>query len=344
MHSVLSAALQRLQEFGIESKVDAALPGQADNGLDAVVTFSRVGETARYGVVVLTGSITFNSVVRRSLPVSADPLLIIGDQISRRSALLLRDAGFQFVDGLGNAFVKFGSVLIEVQGRTMQEADRSSREASIRQVEQPANLFSSRRSQVVLALLSWPGLLVASVRDIARVAGVSVGQAHDSMARLTEAGFLSPSSRRMIRADDLLDYWTAAYPNGLGKRLALAGYHGDTERPVQLSGTDGPIFLSGESAKGTDVMRPATLTLYVDALNPLLAMRNKWNSRPDRTPNVFLRRTFWTEPGAVENDPPEQLRNAPWPLVYADLMAIGDARLREVAKTWRDRCASAVEV
>jgi hypothetical protein len=159
------------------------------------------------------------------------------------------------------------------------------------------------------------------------------------MVQLERAGFITPVARSLDRADELLDYWTAAYSSGLARRLALAQFHGDPNRPVTQPDTDQPLFFSGESAEGTEIARPATLTIYLASLDPRLAVANRWSSSPERVANVFVRRKFWTTPRPGDGSRSAAARNAPWPLVYADLMTAGDARLREVAGAWRARCA-----
>jgi hypothetical protein len=130
--------------------------------------------------------------------------------------------------------------------------------------------------------------------------------------------------------------WTAAYPTGLGHRLEVARFHGDPTRPVVW---EHPVYLSGETAAGIEIARPSTLTVYLDQADPRLAIENRWSRNPDRISNIFVRHKFWTSPRPAEEDPMMRTQNAPWPLVYADLMATGDARLGEVVRTWRDRRA-----
>jgi hypothetical protein len=320
---------ERLREFDIAAEFIKPVAASGVSNPDFTAVLSR-GRMVGHYVVVAKSTITLGSL---SPPASHLPLLVIGNRIDRRSATALREAGIQFVDTRGNAFITFGNVLIEVQGRTGPAA---AEDAGPRQ---QTNLFSSRRSQVILALLAWPELSTAKVRTIADAAGVSIGQAHDAMVRLEQAGFVTPGARTVDRAAELLDYWTAAYPSGLGRRLELARYHGDPLKPVTRPDADQPIFLSSESAEGTEIARPATLTIYLAVLDPSLAVANRWSSSPERTANVFVRRKFWTSPRPDDGSGSAGPRNAPWPLVYADLVATGDARLREVAGAWRARCA-----
>ena len=276
------------------------------------------------------------SALARQSPSAPHPRLIVGDRISRRSAAAYRGAGIQFVDALGNAFIRFGSVLVDVQGRTEPIEQSVTGSTRSRTSHQPTNLFSPGRAQVILALLAWPELVGGRVREIANAAGLSVGQTHDALGRLEQAGFLIATSKTLTRAGELLDYWTAAYPAGLGRRLEIAQYHGDPSKPVR---SERPFYLSGESADGVDIARPTTLTVYLDGPDLKLAILNRWSRNPDRRSNVFVRRKFWTSPRPHEEDPAPTAQNARWPLVYADLVATGDARLGEVARTWRARGA-----
>lgn len=334
----LETARTRLREFGISLEVESSehtrSAQSSTTGIDAIVTLSRADAKARYALEVKV-PMTLSALAHQR-PAVPYPRLIVGDHISRRSAAAFRDAGIQFVDALGNAFITFSGVLVDVQGRTEpidQTSKGSSRDA---RPHQPTNLFSPGRAQVILVLLAWPELAGGKVREIANAAGISVGQAHDALTRLEQAGFLIPTSRRLARAGELLDYWTAAYPAGLGRRLEIAQYHGDPSKPVR---SERPVYLSSESADGVDIARPATLTVYLDITDPKLPILNRWSRSPDRTPNVFVRRKFWISPRLHEEDRSITAHNAPWPLVYADLVATGDARLGEVAKTWRAHCA-----
>jgi hypothetical protein len=344
---LISTARERLREFGIALEIEppdtSGALGDADGGIDAIVTLSRAGARKRYAVVA-RDPMTLTSIARRVVPPPPHPLLIVGNRATRRSAAAFRDAGIQFVDALGNAFITFDSVLVEVQGRTEPTDEVPEGGRRIAGSRHPTNIFSPRRSQVILALLTWPELSTAKVRKIANVAGVSVGQAHDALTELEQAGFLVPISRRLDRVDELLEYWTAAYPTGLGRRLDIARYHGDPSRPISRPRAEQPIYLSSESAEGTDIARPATLTVYLDFLDPKLPVMNRWSSNPDHAPNVFVRQKFWVAPLPDEEQPSTKARNAPWPLIYADLLAAGDARLAEVARAWRSRCAGSDEV
>lgn len=328
---VLAAVASHLNEYGIELTVLSGPrgPAQSDSGADAVLELSKGRARARY-VAQVKARMTLSAMAHRD-PAGPDPVLAVGEHIDNRSAAAFRHAGLQYADASGNAFIQFGDVYVEVRGR------RPSSDADVGRMRATGNLFSTRRSQAIMALLAWPELWTAQVRDLAAAAGVSTGQAHDTLVLLEQADFRGRSSPDSRRQTELLDYWTAAYPTGLGPKLALGFYSGNVGTAIKDLHLGHAVYLSGESADGVDIRRPATLTLYVADLDPMLPVVNRWRRDSDVEPNVFVRHKFWTSPREQRERPEPHHLNAPWPLVYADLMAAGDARLAEAAQTWKAR-------
>jgi hypothetical protein len=147
---------------------------------------------------------------------------------------------------------------------------------------------------------------------------------------LAEAGYGREHARPA--QTELLDLWSAAFPTGLAKKLEVATYRGGIDT-VKKVNTDDPVYVSGESAVA-DLIRPATLTVYVEELDPRLPIVNKWRS--DGPSNIVVRRKFWHAPDNSDA-PLAGLHPAPWPLVYADLMTSDDPRVRNVSKEWKNR-------
>lgn len=249
---------------------------------------------------------------------SRDPVLAIARHVGPKTADAYQRAEVQYVDASGNAWLQFGDVLIDVQGR---------RPATPTRGRVTGDLFTSSRAQVACVLLAWPGLWGSTQREVAHAAGVSLGQANNALRLFAEAGF-GPEGRR--GDDELLRLWAATFPTGLAERLTLARFRGDPGKigPVGAQA----IYRSGEVA-AADLLRPATATLYVEELDPRLAVVNRW--RTDAEPNIVVRRAFWHSPGSEEETTPTKARRAPWPLVYADLLASEDSRVRGVAEEWR---------
>lgn len=322
MEDLLARFEARLDDLGVTAKVGSAPP--ARHGVQAAnVRLTRGASTQEYTLIYGPAvKVADTGRIRETTM----PTLLFTTLVAPRSAETFRRAGVQYLDAAGNVWVEFGDVLVDVRGqRRPVGADQPARTTA-------GNLFSPGRGRVIFALLAWPQLWEAPQRDLAHAAGVSLGQAHNTLTMLTEAGY-GPDRARPRQAE-LLELWAAAFPSGLAKKLALATYRGDIDT-VKKVNADDRVFVSGEGA-ADELLRPATLTLYVEELDPRLPVVNKWRS--DGPPNIVVRRKFWHAP-----DNSDALlvgvRPAPQPLVYADLVTSDDPRVRTVAKEWRDRLA-----
>jgi hypothetical protein len=221
----------------------------------------------------------------------------------------------QFVDAAGNAFLSSGGWHVDVRGRRGHELLRQHHVRS----ESAPNLYSAKRAQVVFALLTWPDLLGAPVRVIADHAGVSVGIAQSTTSELRRRA-LWPDDERSKSV--LIDGWAAAFPDTLGRSLTIRSL-----RAEQLQAFLGPVLVSGEAAPSAG-MRPTSGVVYVDELSTELLMMNRW--RTDGPHNLTVRRRFWKGRGHPGGEVPPLL-------VYGDLRASDDPRIRSVAAEYRHR-------
>jgi hypothetical protein len=318
-------ALEHLRAYGLTVTVLVAPhPGMQDGW----VRLEAGGAEHSYRMRILSEDIL--ATVDRSA-LQDDGILVAARPVTDRAADELRRRGVNYVDLAGNAFVTFGSTLIDVRGRRSTAArDPRGGEAT--------NLFSPKRAQVVFALLCWDYLARRTVVELAAAGGVSYGQAHGTVAVLRDAGYVAGDDHpRINRKVELLDRWVAAYPQGLGRTLKLASYAGHVGEHLNKVDPDEPIFVSGEWATGEwadkHLMRPTTMTLYVNELDNRLAIRNRWRS--DGSPNIFIRKKFWHAPDRSDG-PLGGVRNAPWQLVFADLVASGDPRQFVAAQELRN--------
>jgi hypothetical protein len=326
---ISSLLTERLEAMGIEFDGPSLPALGGPNGILPVW----LGRGAARGPYWLTyqPAMTFTEISQLRRLHGDRPLLVFGERISERRARAFREADIQYLDTAGNAYISFGDVLIDIRGRRSPTVRLRPPSSS-----RSANLFSPRRARVVFALVTWPRLVQASVRDIATVAGVSAGLAHESLDLLERNGYLgSGSDRELLDGDDLLDHWTASYPSGLAPTLGLGEFAGDIDK-ARPARPEQPIYVSGESAVPR-MIRPISLTIYVEELDPMLAIVNRW--RADERPNVIVRRKFWTEPEPPERRDDDSLL-VPWTLAYADLMATGESRQRDAAYQLRDEFAA----
>lgn len=303
MDRMIEAVAERFRSDGFDAHLELS------DGPDGRLTLIR-GGTQR----------TFLLRIRRPLTLNVDPyggpdLLYVTDRISPKSAESLRRLGVNWADTDGNAYISGDGWHIDIRGRGRRGIgpDHSTGQA-------PLNLYSARRAQVIFALLTWPGLLDASLRTVAAAAGVSIGIAQSTNQELHRRA-LWPN--RSESRDALIDGWASAFPETLARSLTLRAVRAD-----HLASFYGPVLRSGEIAPSAQ-MRPTSGVVYVDELTTELLMQNRW--RTDGTPNLVVRRRFWSIEDADESD------EVPPLLVYGDLHASDDPRARSVAAQYRVR-------
>jgi hypothetical protein len=230
----------------------------------------------------------------------------------------------EFIDAAGNAFLNQPPLFILVKGQ---------RPVELGPVLERGRAFQATGLRVVFALLARPELMARPYREIAAAAGVAHGTVGWVMAELPALGYLAElgGRRRLINGERLLDRWTEAYARTLRPRLLLGRFRGDL-RAIQARTGRWPegLLVGGEiaAARLTRHLRPGTATLYTQAIDPRLLL--ELTLRADADGNVEFRQRFWTFPS-------EEARLTPTLLVYADLLAIGDARCLETAELLRGR-------
>jgi hypothetical protein len=136
--------------------------------------------------------------------------------------------------------------------------------------------------------------------------------------------------RRILKAERLLQQWVEAYARTLRAKLVLGRFKvqkldwWETVDPLKYG-----LILGGEGAAArlTHHLRRGTLTFYGEKVEPRFLLDHRL--RTDPAGEVEILRRFL----GFDNDDPAL---TPTLLMYADLLAIGDARCLETAKRLYD--------
>jgi hypothetical protein len=196
--------------------------------------------------------------------------------------------------------------------------------------------------QVVFSLLSFPGLVKATVRQIAGTVRVGLGTADRVLHRLELQGFLrgGRGTRRLTRRELLLEEWVTAFTSRLRPRLVLGRFR--ALRPdwcEQADITPHHAHWSGEVAAARLHLldHPQAVSIYADAVPGRLLIENRLARDPEGS--IEILRRFWADPiqdGSSPHAGPD-LGLVPLPLIYADLLVLGSGRTREVAHLLRKK-------
>jgi hypothetical protein len=331
-NDLLRAALALARDLGLDAQLEQNQPTQGAAHADALVRIAHAGEGQRYVVEVKRQLRPTNlGVALHQLDRQAEahglPGLLVADYVPPDVADALRAQGRAFLDAAGNAYIRQSGALVWVNGRKRLNKPEA---AQVGRAFQPTGL------QVLFALLCHPQWVNLPYRELATRAGVAHGTVGWVMPDLQQQGFVADlngkrGTRRLYDGERLLALWADAYARQLRPRTLINRYYVQTLQDWQ----DWPLAQHGVQWGGepaaallTNYLRPGELTIYADKLPGLLVARYKFLKEPevDHKAVVELRRRFWSFPDDL-NEP-----CVPPVLVYADLLATGDARCLETAK------------
>jgi hypothetical protein len=267
------------------------------------------------------------------------PGLLVTDFVNPNLAEELQRIGLFFIDAAGNAFFRHEGILLWVTGKrpTQQEAIAKKKDRAF----QPTGL------RVIFALLCEPEIVERDYRTLAAKADVALGTVGWVMRDLQQEGYLirkGKTQRRLVDLDRLLNEWALGYARDLEPRCLLGRYEtGNFENWRNIDVAAHQAEWGGEAAAAlvTNYLKPETLTLWVEKVPPRLLAELRL--RADAVGRVEIRKRFWTrnegrKHGTTPDFAPPNVHGdiAPLVLVYAELLAVGDARTIETAKLIRE--------
>lgn len=328
---LLDAALDVARGLGLTAELVEAEPNLGRTRADALVRLGHGTQAALYAVEIKRAlrPATLGGVLHQ-LERLGQQALLVADYVTPPLANTLRERRVPFIDAAGNAYLEQPGVLIWVTGR---KPEAPALPQALGRAFQPTGL------QVVFALLCNPFLINRTYRELAAMAGVAHGTVGWVIPDLQRQNFVADlkgkgkrGTRRMFQLERLLTQWVDAYARQLRPRTLIGRYHvatleGWREWPIAQHAA----LWGGEPAAAllTNYLRPGELTLYAEKLPALLAAQQKFLKQPEpgHTALVEVRRKFWnfTPDNALGDVVPPLL-------VYADLLATGDARCIETAK------------
>lgn len=253
---------------------------------------------------------------------------LLGEQLAREH--------INFMDEVGNCHLEIRpSTMIHVVGRPRgRPMSRTG--------------LSLNGYRVLLALLAAPHLAKATVRGLAKEAGVSKTTAGDALLALASMGFLHDTSNgKVLEHRHLLDRWVAGYADRLRPSLLLARYRpADKDlHSLQMKGEQALrrrgvrwAYSGGAAAERlTGHYRGETTTLHLERPVPDLARELRL------APSDQGSLTVLTAPGPVIFDHMPAPGVAPAALVYAELLAEGGERAREAAEVVRKKYLASMQ-
>lgn len=290
-----------------------------DDLTDGLLTLTWQGQEHRFPVVIKS-NLTPGAVAL--LPPVAGGV-VLTREVTSGTREALTGAGWGYADGAGSVALSAPGLVVRLDGR------RPVREAL--SIDRP---FSKTGLPVTFVLLVRGSVESAGTqREIAALAGASLGTTNRVLKGLRELGYLSENGR-LLKQQAMVDRWTESY-------LALSSsdefsrhsyssrvWTSPSEVLPGIAGLPAGVYLGSELAawaKGASI-RPQSALLYCTAsVRKQVIVSGQLTPDPDGW--VQLRETFWGD-DLLPRDP----RFVPDVLIRADLLAKADPRLTAVAK------------
>jgi hypothetical protein len=317
---LLDTVLAEAARLGVTATVEQRDIRIGDRRVDAYVRIGRDRKTRVYAVEVKKGlrPATLGAVLHQ-IEHAGKPPLLVTDYVTPPLAEKLRARNIAFLDAAGNAFLDQPPVYVWIKGERPLETPGTNKVKG--------RAFQASGLKVLFALLCNPDWVAEPYREIARLAGVAHGTVGWVMADLPTLGFIAEinGERRLLRPALLLKHWAEAYARTLRPKLILGRFRTDQAqwwakaKPAKYE-----LAFGGEVAaeRLTQALRPETVTLYGERADPRLLIDYKLQKDPGGPVEILQR--FWDFPTENKNLTPD-------PLIYADLLNIGDARCLEAA-------------
>ena len=248
--------------------------------------------------------------------------LIVTDYVNPKMAERLKALDMPFLDAAGNAYLNEPPVYVYIKGNKPLEKPHR---------KPPTRAFQPTGLKVLFALLCHPDLENAPYRDIAKAADVALGTVGWVITDLKELGYLvdmGKRGRRLAKKAKLIERWVTTYPELLRPKLVLGRYRAldrDWWKHAQLHNFQAWWGEEVAAAKLTTYLKPERVTIYIKGKPAELLLTNKLKKDPDG--DVEVLEAFWQ----IGYDWPHP-ELAPPLLIYADLLATGDARNIETAR------------
>lgn len=249
------------------------------------------------------------------------PCIVFFSFITDAMACELSRRNICYADTAGNMYLRLKGGIVHIRN--------CAKPKEVKEAPAAGRCFAPTGLKVLFVLLTEPDALQWNYRMIAEQSGTCLGTVRYVMADLINRKFVLKNGRKRNWADIRLlrKLWVDNYPLRLLPKIRTVKYAGKiTSIPDETE-----LVISGESvAMEEKLLVSENVLLWKQADNisrTILANR----LRQDEDGNIEIREAFW--PTKIRR----YVRQVPWLLVYADLLASEDGRCIETADEIRKR-------
>lgn len=270
--------------------------------------------------------------------------ILVADYINPNMAEKLREEQVQYIDTVGNAYIKQPELFVYIKGNPAPKKQYEKKPDAVQRAFEPKGLV------LVYAFLCYEWIVDQPYRTIADRAGVAVGTVGWVINALKAGGFIRKADwnggRKLVNHRELINRWVGAWPQKLKPKLQLGEFQTEDFlwwEEIDITNYHG--YWGGEiaAAKYTNNLTPQEVTLYIpkEELSNLLRdarLKKADNWGGTNTYKIHVCERFWPKTVEYLDNGYEEGQGLVHPLLaYADLLATGDVRNLEVAKELYER-------
>ncbi len=328
--TILNTCVERLGEFPPVQSVSPAIVSDAEQVEIIIDNAKIIFRTEIKGI--LKRPLPYHLFVKRAEK-SERPLLLLAEYVNDSIASDLKKHGINFIDCAGNAFIHVpGKAYLEIRGKT-----------NPRQKErQTSALFQPKGLRLLYILLVKKESLNQTVRQLAKISGISTGRVVQILKELREKGYIFKNNSgqfQFANTQKLFEQWLANYGDRLRPKLVLESFKilptlvdkipfmlkdafSDSPADYAIGGSLGAnILTSYYRGHTTEIyVRPAILTRLKETLKLM----------PARETDVTVFNLF--SPYVIFESEKTGFSTAHPLFIYAELLHQGGSRERETAQ------------
>jgi len=241
--------------------------------------------------------------------------LLISEYVSPQIEEFLYKNNISFIDLRGILFLQQDSLFFKVKSN-LQPIEAKAYGSAF----QPAGI------KLLLHLLTQPGLLNVSFREISQIAEISMGTISNVFKDLKKKGFLyQRNGKRIIRnRQGLIEMWVSSYNLKLRPSCFIGKYKASIDIKTHLPPQ---TYFSGEvAAEILDLDLKSQIKILYTGL-PEIEVIKKNNLIPSDQGDIELLKIFWNHKPFLT----KENMTVPLLIVYADLMLSDSSRNHEKA-------------
>lgn len=344
-YDLLAKAIREInRETGIHLKIMDRDVNENNMQIDAIVQMPETGiklfvEIKKWAAQTNLGAI-INQINNFPVPNHG---LFVADYINPKMGERLKEANVQFIDTVGNAYIKQRNIYIYIKGNKEQKDITTDQKLKTGRAFQPTGM------KIIFAFLRNKELINAPYREIASQAQVALGTVgwviRDLVAQEYLLEGINNKKRKFAEFDLLLKQWVEDYPYKLKEKYKIGTFTTDDPywwENINLNQFDAQWGGEIAAAKYTNYLNPKNAIVYISKQNMkgLIKMARLRKPEPHERNNVQvdLIEPFWNRNKEIT----DQTDLAPPIIAYADLIETGDTRNLDTAKRLYEKYISLI--